>query len=293
MNRFFAFLGLQKLEKIGIFVLIFFISAYSFARYSGFGFGNEKLSYQLVIDSALNESEWQENSNFKSKYSENAKIAEAEYSSPSSFFDPNAATMEQLIEAGLRPKLAKSIFNFRNAGAKFRKKEDLRKLYALKDGEFEIIEPFIQIAENGTTTNFQKYEKPTAKIVELNAADSVKLLEIRGVGPYFAGRIIKLKNSFGGFYAKEQLYDLYKIDSAKIESWMPYVSVDSTLITKIKINQCTVEEINKHPYIGYSMANALIKYRAQNGQFANFADVLKIYGLDVPRLSKVKPYLNY
>ena len=48
---------------------------------------------------------------------------------------------------GFTPKQAKSIKNYEAKGGKFRNKADVKKMYAISDIEYQIIEPYILIPE--------------------------------------------------------------------------------------------------------------------------------------------------
>jgi DNA uptake protein and related DNA-binding proteins len=54
-------------------------------------------------------------------------------------FDPNTATEAELLRLGLPKRTVKSMINFREKGGKFRRAEDLAKIYSLSEADFERI----------------------------------------------------------------------------------------------------------------------------------------------------------
>ena len=52
-------------------------------------------------------------------------------------FNPNTASKADFQKLGLSPRTAQSILNYRNKGGKFFKKEDFKKIYTLKDEDYE------------------------------------------------------------------------------------------------------------------------------------------------------------
>ena len=60
-------------------------------------------------------------------------------------FDPNTATLEQLIRLGFSPKQARVILNYRDAGAVFRHKEDFARCYTVSTEKFAELAPYIRI----------------------------------------------------------------------------------------------------------------------------------------------------
>ncbi|ETZ19853.1 helix-hairpin-helix domain-containing protein [Pedobacter sp. V48] len=64
------------------------------------------------------------------------------------------------------------------------------------------------------------------KIIELKGADSAALIEVEVIGWAFARRIIKYRERIGGFYKKEQLLEVFGLDSVKYDEIRNQVSAD-------------------------------------------------------------------
>jgi len=129
-------------------------------------------------------------------------------------------------------------------------------------------------------------------IIEINSADSAKLTQIRGIGPAFAQRIIEYRTRLGGFLNKEQLKEVYGIDTAKYAQLKNEVSV-TPRVTKIKINEVDFEGLRKFPYFTNKQTNAVIQYRKQHGDYHSIADMKNIMILDDDILRKIEPYINF
>ncbi len=61
-------------------------------------------------------------------------------------FDPNTASETELEELGLSEKQAGNIIAYRNNGGVFRKPDDLKKIYGIRNFQFRILKPYIAIA---------------------------------------------------------------------------------------------------------------------------------------------------
>jgi competence protein ComEA len=61
---------------------------------------------------------------------------------------------------------------------------------------------------------FYKKQHP-GTIVDLNTADTVQLTQLYGIGATFARRIVSYRARLGGFVNKEQLKEVFGIDSEK------------------------------------------------------------------------------
>lgn len=214
-------------------------------------------------------------------------------------FDPNTLPLEGFIELGISPRIAQNIIKYRSKGGKFRKPEDFKKIYGLKEKQLSELLPYIQISENASgfeternyTSNYEKKEPAALKMIELNAADSLSLMEVRGIGPAFAGRILKFRNALGGFSSKEQLREVFGIDSAKFETISPQLTLNTAAVKRINLNTATYEELNMHPYISAKQANAIIQYRRKHGNFRHVEELKSIYAIDEKSFGKIKDYV--
>jgi competence ComEA-like helix-hairpin-helix protein len=218
-------------------------------------------------------------------------------------FDPNRISDSEWAQLGLSDKQIKVLRNYVNKGGKFFKKEDLKRIYSISESQYQLLEPYIRIAEIKSERKFareiafSKAAHPNLKsqfpVIEINAADSVTLLKIRGIGPSFASRIIRFRNRLGGFYKLDQLQEVYGIDSLKFSQIKDQVRVDADLIQKINVNTATFEQFKKQPYLSYKQINALIQYRRQHGNFKTIDDLKKIVVLNEEIIRKIEPYFAF
>ena len=117
-------------------------------------------------------------------------------------FDPNTITEVDLMKLGLPDRLVKTILNYRSKGGRFYDKEDLRKIYGLREEQYRVLEPYVNIPSRirtGFVTSKTSPVKVPVHIVNLNSADSAELDGLRGIGPAFALRIIRYRDLLGGF----------------------------------------------------------------------------------------------
>jgi competence ComEA-like helix-hairpin-helix protein len=128
-------------------------------------------------------------------------------------------------------------------------------------------------------------------LVELNSADSLTLIKIRGIKGFYSKKIIEHREELGGYASKEQLMELYKFDKEKFDAVEKYVTVDISKIKKININTCTAKEL-KHPYLNWNAVNGIISYREKHGKFKNIEDIKKTDLVDDETYRKIAPYLK-
>ncbi|MFN7014568.1 MAG: helix-hairpin-helix domain-containing protein, partial [Bacteroidia bacterium] len=220
-------------------------------------------------------------------------------------FNPNSSTDEEFRRLGLTEKQIKNIRNYLEKAGSFRFKEDFGKLYAIGDSLFAILNPYIDLPDKETyyasnkipkeKQEQAKFEKPKTQktLLELNGADSLQLIEIKGIGPAFASRIIKYRNRLGGYQHIEQLKEIYGMKEELYELIKTQVKVNPSVIIKININSCTPEEFKNHPYVNnWNIANALINYRKKHGLFKSIEEIKKCDLVNEELYLKLAPYLT-
>lgn len=215
-------------------------------------------------------------------------------------FDPNTLDADGWQTLGLSPKQAKAIINYTSKGGKFYKPQDLKKMYTISPEMYKKILPYVKIADRELNTSkkyipFEKkeYIKKAPVIVDINQADSAKLDEIKGIGAAFAKRIIKYRERLGGFYKKEQLMEVYGLDSIKYTEIKDQISISNVPLKTININTAVFDDLKRNPYLSYKQINAIIQYRKQHGNYSNIADLKKIAILNQQVIDKIAPYISF
>lgn len=128
--------------------------------------------------------------------------------------------------------------------------------------------------------------------IDINRADSADLLPLPGIGPVFAGRIIKYRNLLGGFVSIDQLGEVYGIPDETIQKIRDQVQIDSSAVYKIRIDSATFRELIRHPYLEYEHVKALVEYRDFKGDIESIRELQDNYILPDSVLQRVKPYLG-
>ena len=208
-------------------------------------------------------------------------------------FNPNNLPEEKWKQLGMNDKQIKIIKNFEAKGGKFYKKEDLQKIYGITESDYRALEPFIEIPEQQyDKKKFEVKELKAPQVIEINAADSNQLLAVKGIGPFYARRIIKYRDRLGGFIRKEQLLEVYGMDSTRYNTIKPLISINPSAIRKTNLNTATFKDLMKNPYIDFYMAGAIMKYRQKKGKFSSLEELLNINLIYDEVYRKISPYLS-
>lgn len=242
------------------------------------------------LDSAYANSQKQ----FSNSYSEDKK----EYNL--FVFDPNTVSFHQLLQLGFKEKTAKTFLKFRDKGFVFKEKKDLQKVYGISDNFFTQLEPYILIENKKVTENKTKVKEETVSSVstktrakekvELNSVDSLTLIELNGIGPAFAKRILKYRSILGGYTNILQLKEVYGFNDELYEKVKNVFKIDASLVKKIDLNKDDFKVINKHPYLSYELTKSIFDWRRKS---VITAQILKDIINDESVYNKLLPYLQF
>ena len=211
-------------------------------------------------------------------------------------FDPNTITEAEWKELGLKDKTIQTIQKYKSKGGRFRKPEDIKKIWGIAEKKCADLMPFVVIREadqNINVTNIKIYndKKISRKLVDVNLADSSCFESIYGIGPALARRIILFRNKLGGFYEAHQVAEVWGLQDSIFQKIKDQFIIKDTKISVIDINHAPFETLKSHPYIGYKLAQAIINYRNQHGSFKSLEDIQKITLLNVETYNKIQHYL--
>lgn len=229
------------------------------------------------------------------------------YSTPEYFsFNPNVVSEEIFISFGIPKKVASRIINYRNKGGKFYIKNDLLKVYDFPEEKYKELHPFIDLPERKPTSfkaspktkiytaprNIIKDKKPV--IFDINSADTVQLKAIKGIGSVLSTRILKYRNSLGGFISKHQFAEIYGLDEQVMQQLILMSNIEADFQPqKINVNLAEVQQLASHPYISKKVAQRIVAFREQHGPF-NKSDLLSgVKELDEEFKEKIYPYLEF
>lgn len=217
-------------------------------------------------------------------------------------FDPNTVSEKQLIELGLKAKTASTFIKFRSKGFEFRQKEDLKKVYGISGNLYKELEPYVLIekkkgepegAKTQETVLQDKIapQKKAKVIIELNSADSAMLVDLPGIGPGFARKIIKYRNLLGGYNSVGQLKEVYGFTDEMLAKLKGLVMIKYPVeLKKINLNTDDFKTVNRHPYIEYETTRNI--FNLKRSKKLEPSDIQKILNNDELYM-KLEPYLEY
>lgn len=158
-------------------------------------------------------------------------------------FNPNTATVEELVRLGLSDKQAASIDNYRKKGGRFRRKEDFAKSFVVSDEIYRRLESFIDIP-----------------LTDINRADSAAFDALPGIGPYFAAKMVEQRRRLCGYSNPEQLLDIYNFGEDRYSKLKDLVCCSPP--RPYPLWSLPADSLRLHPYIGgWAEARGIVRFR--------------------------------
>lgn len=218
------------------------------------------------------------------------------------YFDPNTLPVEGWKKLGIREKTATTIRNYISKGGRFTKPEDIGKIWGLRPDEVNRLLPYVRIEQKNADKNITAENKAyaplpektgyTRTVVDINTADTSVLIALPGIGSKLAGRIVAFRDKLGGFYKVEQVAETYALPDSTYQKIKGKLVLSNSTVKQLNINTATQEELKLHPYIRYNIANAIVQYRNQHGNFAAVSDLKNILIITAGVYDKMEPYLT-
>jgi len=215
-------------------------------------------------------------------------------------FDPNTADSIELLQQGFKPWQVRTMKKYRAKGGRWRRPEDLLKMYNIDTLFFDTIRPFIvindtfQVKSSDTTqrdSTMFKYALKKDTIIELNTADTTSLKLIRGIGSYLAKQIVRYRDELGGYCDVSQLLEIKAISSQIFDKISQNLTVDKSLIRPININHASVSQMSRHPYMRAEQAKQLYDYRRTMIRLKDIHQIEEQHIFNDEQWEKIKHYI--
>lgn len=221
-------------------------------------------------------------------------------------FDPNTADSTQLLRLGLRPWQVRAVYRYRAKGGVFRRPSDFARLYGLTAGQYRELEPYIRISAdyqpaaevygrreapatvNRDTIRYPVKLKATERVM-LNTADTAELKRVPGIGSYYAREIVYYRKRLGGFCDASQLMEIEGFPASALH----YFTVQPGETQKLNINKLTLNQLKRHPYMGYFRAKEIVDYRRLKGPIHSLRELSLLRDFTSDAIVRLEPYVTY
>ena len=287
-----SFFKFSREQRTGVFllfgVIIIFQILYFFVDFSSFSkdsLEKEKwLSLQSQIDSL--------------------KLEKRDYVPKIYPFNPNFISDYKGYKLGMSVAEIDRLLAYRKQNKYVNSPKEFQAVTKVSDSLLNAISPYFKFPDwvnNKKESNMYKKfantafaKKEKVVIIDINQATQEDLIKIYGIGEAISMRILKFKESLGGFVSMEQMNDIWGLSPEVIQNLNTHFKV-STLpnIKKIDINNASIKELSLFPYFKYPISKNIVTFRSMNGDIKNIQDLTKIKGLSIDKANIIALYLAF
>ncbi len=219
-------------------------------------------------------------------------------------FNPNFITDYKGYKLGMSVAEIDRLLAFRKNNKYVNSSKEFQNVTQVSDSLLNAISPYFKFPDwvnnkkefvdykKFPNTAFAKQEKIV--LIDINKATQEDLIKIYGVGEAISLRILKFKESLGGFVSMQQMQDVWGLSPEVIEKLNAHFKILIPPKTKkIDINNASIKELSQFPYFNYTLAKQIVTYRSMNGDFKSSEDLTKIKGLSIEKANIIAIYLEF
>jgi len=219
-------------------------------------------------------------------------------------FNPNFITDYKGYKLGLSVQEIDRLLDYRKENKYVNSPKEFQAVTQISDSLLNAISPYFKfpdwVKNKAEKKGYVKYENKAfakkEKIVlkDINLATQEDLIKIYGIGDVISLRILKLKETLGGFVSMEQMNDVWGLSPEVIAGLNSHFKVYTLPnIKKIDINNASLKEISQFSYFKYALAKEIVIYRSMNGDIKNVEDLTNIKGFPVEKARIIALYLDF
>lgn len=208
---------------------------------------------------------------------------------PDSLFNPNDFEANDWMKMGFSQKQTATILKFKDRIGGFKSKRDIENLFVMTDDLYRAIHPLILLPDSLNRLDYSNRSWPKP---EVNSASEIQLKRIKGIGPFYAHKILSYRNALGGFYQLDQLKEINQFSEELIAKISTEMELNQKNIVRLNINVLDESGLAAHPYIRISVARDIIRLRNEKGAFSRVDEVMESPLMNEQLFGKLKYYLT-
>ncbi|WP_405198080.1 ComEA family DNA-binding protein [Christiangramia sp. LLG6405-1] len=212
-------------------------------------------------------------------------------------FNPNYLSDFKAYQLGLSVEEIDKLLKYRATNKWINSAEEFQVVTGVSDSLMMIIKSSFRFPD--WIKNSGKLHKPiigkaeVISIADLNTVSAEDLKVVNGIGEKLSERIVKYRNSIGGFLSEEQLKDVYGLSPeviARINEKFQVINKPQVILQNI--NLITEAELAELPYFNPALARKIINHRTMNEGIRSFEELTKISGFPSDKIDRIKLYLS-
>src|SRR5690606_2240727 len=211
-------------------------------------------------------------------------------------FNPNFISDFKGYTLGMSIEEIDRLHAFRASDQWVNSADEFQQVTGIPDSLLRKLEPFFKFPVFAASENKaarEKYQKRSFPVQDLNEATPEALIEVNGVGEVLSQRIVRYRESIGGFRDEVQLNDVYGLSPEVVERIKERFRILKPHGgEKQDLNEISVLSLSEIPGFSYELARELVEYREQRKRIDSFEELGKIKGFPVEKLDRIQLYLT-
>jgi len=207
-------------------------------------------------------------------------------------FDPNTASVATLQSLGFSVKLASTLEHYRTKGGNIKSGQDLFKIWGMPPDLATRLAPYVRTSIKNTASKpWATAYKPAytqAAPIDINTASVQEFEALKGIGPVLAARIVGFREKQGGFVRVQDILQVYGVKDSLLQALTPYLRLDVGRVPKSNLNQASVLQLVQKAGLQVVVAQAIVRWRQQNGAFPNFEALENFEGLSAASMAALR-----
>ena len=222
-------------------------------------------------------------------------------------FNPNFITDYKGYKLGMSVQEIDRLLAFRKENKYVNSSKEFQNVTKISDSLLNVMAPYFKFPDwvnnKKQNTKFKEYaayqneafaKKEKIVLIDINQATKEDLVKIYGIGEAISVRILKQKETLGGFVSMEQMKDVWGLSPEVIENLNTHFKVSVfPNFKKIDVNNATLKELSQFYYFRYALAKEIVTYRSMRGNIKNIEDLTKIKGFPVDKAKIIDLYLDF
>ena len=137
--------------------------------------------------------------------------------------------------------------------------------------------------------HYSPKQSPSSPL-DLNNADSLALISLPGIGPYYSSRILRYREQLGGYVRISQLCEINGLPDS-VMKW--FVLADTVNVRPLPVNEMTLSELRKHPYMNFYQARSIVEFRRERGKIRNPEQLSMMEEFTTQDIERLLPYIDF
>ena len=181
---------------------------------------------------------------------------------------------------------------FLRRGSRFRNMSEFRAVLRLSDSVVERIHPQLRFPDK-THLQAPRFIEAAFRY-DLNNGKASDFAKISGIGPVLSKRIVNYRRALGGFVSKDQLFEVYGLDSTIVNRALERFELTVPVhVRRINIQSATEEELRRHPYISARQARRIILFRELEEMPLKEGDLRVLLDVSNKKFNRIRLYLQF